>query len=154
MPIKIGKWIKGWRLDLFFKRTFSKISDEAKRLIPVGIAIVNKFKELLDSDVADIITSLIPSDLDDKLKEKLREWLPLFLLKLDIANTTANIEDPNERLKAVLDMFKFSDIEERNDFYHKFGYRIIEFLADGNLSRSEAIILAETYYQFKHKEAA
>lgn len=151
MPLKIGKWIKGWRLDLFFKKNFAKISDEAKKLIPIGIGIVNKFKELLDSQFGDVITDLIPGDLDDKLKEKLREWLPKLILKMDIANVTANIEDPNERLKAVLALFKFTDDEEKNDFYHKFGYRIIEFLADGNLSRSEAIILAETYYQFKHK---
>lgn len=155
MPIKIKlprirHWIKGWRLD----KAFETISDDAKKLLPIGIGIVNKFKELLDSQIADVITELIPSDIDDKLKEKLREWLPRFLFKLDMANVTANIEDSNERLKAILGMFKFSDDEEKHDFYLKFGYRIIEFMADGDLSRTEAIVLAQTYYDFKHKPAA
>lgn len=152
--LRIGHWIRGWRLDKFFTRLFNGISEEAQKLIPVVIAITNGVKEVINSPIPDIATKLIPGTWDDKLLEKVREKLPQLIIALDIANVTANIEDPLQRANAVLALFKFSSDEEKNDFYHKISYRLLEYMSDGNLSRREAIHLAQMYYDYKYKEAA
>lgn len=152
MAIKIGKWVKGWRLDKFFRRIFNGISDEAKQLIPEIINFVEKVKEVIDSPIPDILTALTPTTVDEAVLAKLREWLPKFLMQLDIANATANITDPLERANAILRLFKFSDEEMKNDFYHQLAYRALEFCSDGNLTRREVIILAEMWYQYQHKK--
>lgn len=154
MPLRIAHWVKGWRLDKFFKKMFKGINEEAKKLLPIVIAATNQWKVFIDSPVADLITALIPSNIDDTIKEKMREKLPGVILKLQLAQVTTGIEDPNEQLKAILDVLKLSNDEAKKHFYHEFAYTFLESMSDGKLSLSEASVLAEMYYQYEHKEAA
>lgn len=154
MPLRIGHWIKGWRLDKFFKKMFASINEEAKILIPAVIAVTNKWKEFIDSPVADLLTAIIPGNLDDNIKNKLREKLPGVLEKLQLAYVIANISDPNEQLKAILDILKLSSDEAKNAFYHEFSYTFLEAVSDGKVTMSEAKVLAEMVYQYKYKNPA
>jgi len=150
MPIRVLHWIRGWRLDKFFIRFYKTISKEAKVIIPAAIAVTNKLKDFIDTPVADIVTAIIPGTLDDTIKEKLKLVLPKVIMKLQLAQVIANIEDVNEQLIEILKILKLSPNDTRNNFYHEFCYTLIEVLSDGKVSMAEASLLANMYYEFEH----
>jgi len=79
--------------------------------------------------------------------------LPGVLLDLKLVNSIANIEDPNEKLKAVLAQFKLSSNDTKNIVYHGLAALAIEKLSDGKLSWSDAVALSEYYYKNVMKNA-
>lgn len=58
----------------FVAKLWNKVPDDVKEKVNVGIRVVELFKKFVESPTADFITAIIPGDLDDKLKEHLREW--------------------------------------------------------------------------------
>jgi hypothetical protein len=157
MPLKLPRihhWLKGMKLGQWFKRQMRNISEDAKTLIPAAIAVTNQWKAFIDSPVADLVTALIPGNVDDAIKNKLREKLPAVLLKLQLAHAIAGIEDINEQLKAILDVLKLSGDDAKDRFYHEFCYTTIEVLSDGKLTMGEASILAQMYFDYEHQKAA
>lgn len=82
----ISVFAENWQS--FVQKLFKKIPDELKEKISIGILIVENIKKFIDSPVADILTAIIPGDLDDKIKDHLRLILPLILEKHNIINQT------------------------------------------------------------------
>lgn len=150
MSIKIGKWLKGIWTGI--KKLFGKLKKEIKELIPVAVFVVQQIKVVMDSPVPDVISSLIPGEADDKVKDKLREWLPKLILQLGMIEAIANIEDPNEQLNAILAKIKLSSDDAKNVFFHGLASLIIEKLADGHLSWSDSVVISEYYYRNMVKE--
>lgn len=134
---------------------FKGLSEELKRLIPIAITVVQSVKTVMDGPVDDIILAIIkasiPGDADDKLIDKItvtvKEWLPKILLELKLVESINNIEDLNEKLKAVLNQLKLSSNETQNIIYHGLATLIIEKLADGKISWSDSIVISEYYYK-------
>lgn len=146
MPIKIGKWIRGIKLWSGIKKLISGLDKEAKKLLPIAIAVGENIKKVIDSPVADVLTALIPGNVDDVIKLKLRGFLPKLLLELHMVEAIANIEDENERLNAILAKIKLSSDDANNVFYHGLSALIIEKLSDGDFSFSDAVVVSEYWY--------
>jgi hypothetical protein len=149
---KVGKLIA--RIWDGISSIWKKAGSEVQRLAPIAIEAVERAKILIDSPVPDLITAMIPGELDDKAKEWLRKILPIAIVKLQLALAISGITDPNEMLRAILAKLKFASDAQRDQFYHEFGYLILGLLSDGNLSQSDAIQIAEYYYKHIHKPAA
>lgn len=65
----------------FAIKTADKVPNEVKEKLNIVIRVVNLFKQFVDSPTADIITAIIPGDVDDKIKEWLRERLKDYKLE-------------------------------------------------------------------------
>lgn len=63
----------------FASKLWNKVPDELQDKVTIGVRIVEKLKDIVNSPTADIITSLIPGDLDDKIQDYLKELLPKIL---------------------------------------------------------------------------
>lgn len=149
MPIKIGKWLAGiWK---GITKIWDKAESSVKKLAPAAIAVVQNVKKFIESPVADVITALIPGDIDEKLREKLRQHLPELIIKMQLVEAVAGIEDSNEQLKTIFEKLKLSSNDAQNVFYHGLASLILEKLSDGKLSWSDATIISEYYYQHVHK---
>lgn len=70
----------------FVVKLFNKIPKELKDKIAIGIVVVERIKIFIESPVADFVTAIIPGDLDDKIKERLRVILPIILERYNVAN--------------------------------------------------------------------
>jgi len=70
----------------FAKKTWSKVPDELKAKVSIGVMIVENIKKFVDSPVADLITNTIPGELDDKVKDYLRQILPVILSRYNEIN--------------------------------------------------------------------
>jgi hypothetical protein len=135
------------------KTLFDKVEKEVKKDVVVAISVVQRVKAIVDSPVADVVTALIPGSADDKVKELLRSWLPKVIIELSLVESVANIEDQNAQLQAILDKLKLSSDETKNAFYHSLASLVLQKLSDGKLSWSDAVAIAEYYYQNHVKTA-
>lgn len=80
--------------ETFVAKLWRKVPDELQDKVSIGVRIVENLKVVIDSPMADVVTSIIPGDLDDKLKDYLRILLPKILEKYgsitSISNKTAH----------------------------------------------------------------
>ncbi len=143
------------RIWKFIAGVFNRLNEETKQLVPVAIKIVQGLKIAMDSPVDDvvlfIIKQAIPGDADDILINKItavvKKWIPKILMELQLIESIANIQDENEKLKAILAQFKLSSDETKNIVYHGLCVLILEKLSDGELSWSDSIAISEYYYK-------
>lgn len=129
------------------KNLFDKVENEVKKDVVIAISVVQQIKTVVDSPVADVVTALIPGDVDDLIKEQLRQWLPKIILQLALVQSISNIEDENAQLQAILDKIKLSSDETKSAFYHSLASLILQKLSDGKLSWTDAVAISEYYYQ-------
>lgn len=144
----------------FISQLWKKATDEVKLITPIAVQIVNAIKTVNESTTGDIIEfileAVIPGKTDDAViklvREKLKDILPKVLTQLNIANSIANISDPNEQLKAIINAINMSPDESKNFYYHGLCTLIINNLADGKLTWSESVQIAEYYYTNIYKK--
>lgn len=74
--------------ESFAAKLFKKIPHSLKEKIIIGIVIVENIKKFIESPAADFLTAIIPGDLDDKIKDKLRFILPVIWERYNLANQT------------------------------------------------------------------
>lgn len=134
---------------------FKALPTEVKKLVPIAIGAINGLKAVMENPVEQtlesIILAAIPGNADDALAAKIRaaitEWIPKILKELVLIDSIANITDPNEQLKAILAQFKLSSNQAKDMIYRGLCALILEKLADGKLTVSEAGEIAEYYYR-------
>jgi hypothetical protein len=149
MPIKLRKWLQGIWIGI--SKMFHKLEKETKELLPAVVKVVNEIKKVIDGPIADVITAIIPGELDDKLKDKLRAILPGVILKLNIIAAVNDLQDENEKLQAILAAINLSADETKNIYYHGLGALILEELSDGQFTWSDATAALEYYYAHIYK---
>lgn len=145
---------------LFISGLWKKASDEVKQITPIAVNAVNVLKTINDSFTGDVIqtvlTSIIPGKADDAIinlvRLRLREILPKVIIQLNIANSISKIQDPNEQLKAIVVAINMSSDETKNIYYHSLCVLILQSLADGKLTWSESVQIAEYYYSNIYKK--
>ena len=144
----------------FISRLWKKANDEVKQITPIAVGAVNVLKSINESTTGDIIelvlSTIIPGKADDVLikviREKLKKVLPKIIMNLNIVNSISKIQDPNEQLKAIVLAINMSDDDTKNVYYHSLCVLILQSLADGKLTWSESIQIAEYYYTNIHKK--
>jgi hypothetical protein len=129
------------------KNLFDKVEAEVKKDVVVAISVVQQIKTVVDSPVADVVTAMIPGQLDDQIKTILRNLLPKLILELSLVQSVTDIEDQNAQLQAILEKLKLSSDDVKNAFYHSLASLILEKLSDGKLSWPDAVAISEYYYQ-------
>lgn len=70
----------------FVAKLWKKVPDELQEKVSLAVKIVEAIKVWVESPTADILTAIIPGDLDDKLKDWLRLILPVILEKYNVVN--------------------------------------------------------------------
>lgn len=88
--MSILTWLKGVlslfinNFPAFVEKLFKKIPDELKEQLHIIISVVNGVKSFVDSPLSDVLVSIIPTTMDDKVKEWLELRLPDVLEKLKL----------------------------------------------------------------------
>lgn len=134
------------------KGLFHNLAEEEKKLLPIVVTIIQNIKTFSDSPVADVLTALIPGDVDDKLCARLQDFLPKILTQLNMLNTCQALPDANAQLQCILTNLKLSSDDAKNIYYHGLASLILTELSDGKLSWSDCTAIAEYYYKNIWKE--
>lgn len=151
MPIKIGKWIAGiWK---GIEKWFQKLPKPIQMALHVGVAVTDKLKNFVESDVADILTAVIPGDIDDKIKEKLREKLPVILVELKLAEKCSGLTG-QELVACAIDTLRQMSADYKKGFLDELAVQIALVYADGKLTWDDLKYSIKWYYDHVHKKAA
>lgn len=140
------------KIVAFMKKLFSKAEDIVEEVIPVAVEAVNVAKKVVEGTGGDVIefiaVTALPGSADNikKLRAKLVEVLPVVLLQLRMVDTIADIENPNEKFKAIIIWINNLGYKERSEKYTDFAAMLAEAMADGKLTFDEAWHLAKNLY--------
>lgn len=144
----------------FFKKLLAKIKSifnglpaDLKQAIHIGVVITDNFKNFVESPVADVLTAIIPGDIDDRIKQTLRIMLPAILLRLTLIDVKTDTASNETIVGEAVKAFHKLDPSISPAFLHTFSILIAQVAADGKLSWSDGAILVEWYYKNKYKAA-
>jgi hypothetical protein len=133
------------------KALFDGIPAELKTAIHIGVQVTENIKNFTDSPVADVLTALIPGDIDDEIKNWLRAKLPAILTELKLADSCSSLTDPNEITVCAIKVLQGLDGDIQSAFFHNLSILVAEIAADGKLSWSDGVYILEWYYQHEYK---
>src|SRR3569833_1497668 len=91
------------------KSLFDGIPAELKTAIHIGIEVTENINTFVDSPAEDIITAIIPGDIDDEVKSWLRAKLPAILTELKLADSCGKLADPAEITKCAVQVLQGLD---------------------------------------------
>ncbi len=132
---------------------FNGIPAELKAAIHIGVLVTENIKTFVDSPTADILTEIIPGELDDEIKNLLRAKLPAILTELKLADNCGGLTDPSQITKCAILVLKKLDGDIQSAFLHNLSIFVSQVTADGKLSWSDGVYLLEWYYQHRYKTA-
>ena len=143
----------------FIKRLFKGLTPALKKAIHIGVTVTESIKNFDTASpiAADILTYIIPGNLDDKIKDKLRKDLPKIVVQLKLVDATLGLTDPNEILVAASKVLSqiTSDWSIREGFLNNLSIVIAQVASDGKLSWDDAAYLLKWYYDNEyHKKIA
>jgi hypothetical protein len=135
------------------KALFDGIPAELKIAIHVGVIVTENIKNFVDSPAADVLTALIPGDVDDKIKNWLRAKLPVILAELKLADSCGSLIDPNEITACAVKVLQGLEGDIRSAFLHNLSILVAQVAADGKLTWSDGVYVLQWYYQHEYKVA-
>jgi len=136
------------------KALFDGIPAELKTAIHIGVEVTEKIKTFVDSPAADILTAIIPGDIDDEVKNWLRAKLPTILTELKLADSCGQLTDPAEITKCAVQVLQGLDKNIQSAFLHNISILVAGVASDGKLTWSDGVYLLEWYYQHEYKAVA
>lgn len=134
------------------KAMFIKFPGDLQNAVNTAVTITENLKKVIESPVIDILTAIIPGNLDDNLKIALRAAIPKILTNLKLSQTKD--EDNNDQVvqNAVAAISKI-DGSLKSAYFHNISVLIAQIIADGKLTWSDGVFIVEWYYQNKFKKA-
>lgn len=113
----------------------------------VAVNVTQKIKVMVESPVADIVTDIIPTDVDDKIHEKLKVLMPKIAYKVAVAHNILSVSDNHqESITLVIEELKKLNKENRVGFWILFAGELNKALSDDRLTISEAVTLTQLVY--------
>jgi hypothetical protein len=136
------------------KDLFSGMPADLQIAIHVGVVVTENIKNFVDSPAADVLTALIPGDVDDELKDLLRAKLPTILAELKLADSCGSLTDPAQITACAIKVLQGLDGDVQSAFLHNLSVLIAQVAANGKLTWADGVYLLQWYYQNEYKTAA
>lgn len=133
---------------------FSGFPAELKLAVHIGVEVTEAIKNFADSPAADVLTAIIPGDIDNEIKNWLRAKLPGILTELKLADSCGSLTDPQQITLCAIQVLQGLNGDIKNAFLHDLSIMIAQVASDGKLTWSDSIMILEWYYQHEFKGAA
>ena len=127
---------------------------EMKAAIHIGVAVTENIKNFVDSPAADILTTIIPGDIDDEIKDWLRAKLPGILAELKLADSCGTLTDPQQITACAVKVLQGLSGDIQSSFLHSLSIFIAQIASNGTLTWSDGVTILEWYYQNVYKTEA
>lgn len=123
----------------WISRLWSSIKPDAEKALIIGMKITDAVKNAVNHPVADILTAIIPGDVDDKIKARLRDAAPKAIITLGLAQQCSNETDPAKIIECAsrtLQNIKDSYLGEEayGSLCDSFAVMMAQVAADGKVS--------------------
>jgi len=130
---------------------FNGFPAEMKTAIHIGVVVIENVKSFVDSPAADILTALIPGDIDYDVKSWLRAKLPVILTELKLADSCAGLTDPRQITACTVKVLQSLDGDIKSAFLHNLSIFVAQVASNGKLSWADGVAILEWYYQNEYK---
>ena len=134
------------------KYLFENVPAELKTAIHIGVIVTENIKNFVDSPAADVLTAIIPGNIDDEIKDWLRAKLPIVLTELKLADSCAGLTDPQQITQCAIKMLQGLKGDIKSAFLHNLSIFIAQVAADGKLTWGDGVMILEWYYQNEYKK--
>jgi len=143
------------KIGQFFEKLFKGLLPELKKAVHVGVTITNAIKEfdLANGGTVDIITKLIPGEWDDKLKEKVRDELPMIMVQLQLVDNTMTLTNKDEIVASAVKTLQQLSGDYRSAFLNSLAIIVAQVAADGKLDWNDAAYILKWYYDNQNVDA-
>lgn len=136
------------------KSLFNGFPAEMKTAIHIGVVITENIKNFVDSPTADLLTALIPGNIDDQVKDWLRNKLPVILTELKLADSCSSLTDPEQITACAIKVLQGLDGDIKSAFLHNLSIFIAQIASDGKLTWNDGVSILQWYYQNEYKATA
>jgi hypothetical protein len=133
------------------KSVFEGLPNDLKKAIHIGVVVTENIKKFTDSGAADTLTAIIPGDVDETVKNKLREFLPKILSELKLADKCGGLTDPNEITKCAIQTLQQIEGDFKSAFLHDLSILVAQVASDGKLDWKDGVSILQWYYTHKFK---
>lgn len=133
------------------KSLFAGMPSELKTAIHIGVQVTQNIKTFVDSQAADVLTAIIPGDIDDEIKNWLRAKLPQILTELKLADSCSGLTDPAAITQCAVKVLQGLDADVQAPFLHSLSVLIAQVAADGKLTWSDGVYLLQWYYEHEYQ---
>jgi len=141
--------------ETFLGKIFGTVWDKLKaaftradhKLLDIAITVTNAVKDVLKSPVVDIITAIIPTNIDNKIVEILRAKLPILLadeLLLRTLRSDATEAEVKEISVQIAQSFGNLSDEKKQQFYTSMAAKVYIFLNEHK--NGEVITFGQSAY--------
>jgi len=134
---KVGGKIRSW-----FKRLDEYLLNNTK----TAITAVSRFKVIIDSPVVDILTTMIPGSLDDKIKEALRKAVNLSIDRLIVLSGCNDLVTTQDKLLCYANFLSGLPKEVRDAQLFKFASLITKELDESRFDQKEYDLVTQSVY--------
>lgn len=152
----IIKFIKGWRLDKFFKGFTNGDEQSAKDLqdtVEKASLLVNNIKNWIASPTGDMIVKVIPGDWDEALRVKAKAFIEKVIGNTAILTGCIDKPSVGEQLTCIFSkIVALNDEDEVKSLWHKIAVFATKVFSDGKLTFSDAILAAQLVYEMVIKK--
>lgn len=131
----------------WFNNLFKKTKALANRFLAPSIATVEALKNVVESPLIPVITSLIPGNLDNSIILALKRNLPKVLQVLRISEECIDLSTPDEIIICCIKKLREYNQDGKDAAYHSIAALLAHYASDRRLSWTECITLAELMYQ-------
>jgi hypothetical protein len=114
--------------------------------IDTALAVTTGLKKILASPVANLLTTIIPGDLDNVIRQQLIALLDKALEALTIADTCRQYTDLNDKLKCFVEQLQLRDPQLQDAILQKLASLITRGLDGGRLKQN----MYDLYTQAKY----
>ena len=136
------------------KSLFDHVPAELKTAIHIGVIVTENIKNFVNSPAADVLTAIIPGNIDDVIKGWLRVKLPTVLTELKLADSCAGSTDPEQITQCAIKTLQGLDGDIKSAFLHNLSIFIAQVAADGKLAWGDGVMILEWYYQNEYKNSS
>jgi len=133
------------------KSIFNDLPHDLKNAVHIGVVVTENVKNFVDSGNADILTAIIPTDIDDVIKARLRANLPRILTELKLADNCAGLTDTNAIVKCAIDTLQKVEGDFKSAFLHDLSILVAQVASDGKLDWKDGTYILQWYYTHKFK---
>lgn len=140
------------KISQFLKKLFARTKYLIQKYVKPSIEVVELLKAAIESPAVPILTAIIPGKIDDAIAGELRWLLPEVLKVLGYADECINSKNGDTVLQCAIAKIRLLSDPARKAAWHSIAAYLSQALADGKLTWSEAVHLAEmTYNEAKGK---
>ncbi|TWR25716.1 hypothetical protein FPZ43_15635 [Mucilaginibacter pallidiroseus] len=131
---------------------FTKFPGDLQNAVNTAVTITENLKKVIESPAIDILTAIIPGNLDDNLKIALRAAIPKILVNLKLSQKFEDDESSDKVLLNAVTALNKIDGQLKSAYLHNISVLVAQITADGKLTWGDGVFIVEWYYQKKFKK--